>query len=127
MWENTFFIWTTDNGSPCHAAGSNAPLRGDKGSDWEGGTLVPAFVSGGVLPSMQGGKVLDGIVTIWDFFATICSLAGVDPTEPNPHSPTPVDSYDLWPYLSGQASHSPRTEIVYDHLRFSVNTSACVY
>ena len=27
MWEDTFFVWTTDNGSPINVGGSNAPLR----------------------------------------------------------------------------------------------------
>ena len=94
MWSNTLFIWTTDNGSPCQVAGSNDPLRGNKGSDWEGGARVPAFISGGMLPPTMAGRTLDGIVAIWDLFATACGLAGIDPTEPNPASPTPVDSFD---------------------------------
>jgi hypothetical protein len=31
-------------------------------------------------------------------FATIAVLAGIDPKEPNPESPSPVDSYDIFPY-----------------------------
>ena len=36
MWENTLFIWTNDNGAPVTVGGSNHPLRGGKGSNWEG-------------------------------------------------------------------------------------------
>jgi arylsulfatase B len=32
MWARTFFIWTTDNGSPIFVGGSNHPLKGGKGS-----------------------------------------------------------------------------------------------
>eukprot|EP00927_Polykrikos_kofoidii_P009056 TRINITY_DN13758_c0_g2_i1.p1 TRINITY_DN13758_c0_g2~~TRINITY_DN13758_c0_g2_i1.p1 ORF type:complete len:591 (+),score=85.03 TRINITY_DN13758_c0_g2_i1:57-1829(+) len=127
MWDNTLFIWTTDNGSPTHVGGSNAPLRGSKGVDWEGGIRVPAFVSGGFLPPAMGGHSLDGLVTIWDYFATICALAGVHPTEPQTDSPTPVDSFNVWPYLSGAIKKSPRNEIIHEHLMFSINCSACFF
>lgn len=39
MWENTLLVMAGDNGSPVcgwGAAGSNAPLRGGKASNWEG-------------------------------------------------------------------------------------------
>ena len=36
MWTNTVFVWTTDNGSPINGGGSNHPLRGGKGHNWEG-------------------------------------------------------------------------------------------
>merc|ERR1712232_129180 len=72
-------------------------------------------------------KTLTGIVAVWDYFATFCGLAGIDPTEPLKDTPSPVDSFDLWPYLSGDSYTSPRNELVYDHLMFSVNTTACYY
>lgn len=49
-------MWTNDNGSPVTVGGSNHPLRGGKGSNWEGGTLVPTFIYGGALPKKQVGK-----------------------------------------------------------------------
>ena len=64
MWQNTLFIWTNDNGSPVFVGGSNHPLRGGKGSNWEGGVRVPTFVTGGLLPSKQRGKSLNGIMHI---------------------------------------------------------------
>ena len=54
LWGNTVFVWTTDNGSPVQVAGSNAPLRGGKGSDWEGGVRTPAFVTGGARSPWAG-------------------------------------------------------------------------
>ena len=35
VWNNTLFIWTTDNGAPVHVAGSNYPFRGSKGNNFE--------------------------------------------------------------------------------------------
>lgn len=40
------------NGGDPTAGHSNAPLRGGKGSIWEGGTRTPAFISGPMLHSV---------------------------------------------------------------------------
>ena len=33
LWEKTVFVWTTDNGSPVQAGGSNHPRKSSAGSD----------------------------------------------------------------------------------------------
>ena len=120
IWENTLFIWTNDNGSPVSVAGSNYPFRGSKGNNFEGGVHVPALLSGGVLPEAMRGRVLDGVVHIADFYSTFCHLAGgIDPTDTNPDAPSPIDSLNMWPYLSGAVQESPRNLTVFDHLMFS--------
>ena len=48
LWENTLVIFSSDNGGPADHA-NNWPLRGSKGSDFEGGVRVAAFLSGGWL------------------------------------------------------------------------------
>ena len=42
MWDNTLLVFVSDNGGPTYMSGgaSNAPLRGGKLSDWEGGKGV---------------------------------------------------------------------------------------
>jgi arylsulfatase B len=122
MWENTLLVWTTDNGSPVNAGGSNYPLRGGKGSNWEGGIRVPTFVAGGVLPASMAGKHLDGLVSVADWWATFAGLAGLAPTAPAA-GPAAPQSIDQWPYLSGVATAPPRTELVHDHHMFT-NASA---
>jgi hypothetical protein len=57
------------------------------------------------------GKKLEGLTCVWDIYATFAHLAGADPTD---HSAAaaglpPVDSINLWPYLSGQSKTSPRS------------------
>lgn len=118
MWSNTLFVWLTDNGSPVSVGGSNHPLRGGKGSNWEGGTRIPSFVTGGILPSKQIGKVHDGLIHIVDWHATICELAGVNPTSLEPNAVSPLDGMSAWSWISGQTENSKRTRMVYDHRMF---------
>ena len=116
LWESTLLIVSSDNGSPLdlsEAGGNNYPLRGAKYSVWQGGIKVPAFVSGGYIPSNMRGTSLDQLVHISDWYSTIAYLAGVDPTDHKAEAAglPPIDSLNLWPLLSGQNSTSPRVEI----------------
>lgn len=45
VWDNTIFIFLTDNGSALTKQEFNAGLRGKKGSPYEGGHRVPFFIS----------------------------------------------------------------------------------
>ena len=65
LWDNTLFIWTSDNGAAIEldTGAKNAyPLKGGYTTDWEGGVRAPALVNGGFLPSRQRGKQLDGLM-----------------------------------------------------------------
>ena len=55
MYDNTIIIFYADNGGPLVTTGSsgnNYPLKGGKTDDFEGGTRVAAFISGGFLPPL---------------------------------------------------------------------------
>lgn len=112
MWDNTVLVGAADNGGPTMSAANNYPLRGSKMSNWQGGTRGNAFVSGGYVPPSQRGKKLEGFVAIEDWYTTYCALAGVDPSDPVGVAAglPPVDGLNVWPYVSGSASTSPRTE-----------------
>jgi len=72
--ERTVIIFTSDNGG-YGAVTSNAPLRGDKASAYEGGVRVPLIV---VWPgSVLAGSTSDVPVASIDFFPTILEAAGV--------------------------------------------------
>lgn len=91
----------------------------------QGGIRVNAFVSGGLIqakaPKMVGKK-LDGFTHAADWYATFCSLAGVDPFDHRAALANlpPVDGLDLWPYLSGAVETSPRKEVFADSQPFGV-------
>jgi len=112
MWENTLLVAAADNGGPLGSA-NNFPLRGSKMSNWQGGTRGNAFVSGGVLPEAQRGKTLEGFIAVEDWYTTFCALAGVDPEDASGAAAglPPVDGLNQWPYISGAASSSLRTEL----------------
>eukprot|EP00937_MAST-01D_sp_MAST-1D-sp2_P004643 g4643.t1 len=123
MWEDTLLVWTNDNGSPVQVGGSNHPLRGGKGSNWEGGTRVPAFVNGGLLPAAMRGRTHGGLIAISDWHATVLRLAGLDPAAGEPAAVAPLDGVDAWPWLSGARPASARSELVYQHLQHNVTAA----
>lgn len=112
MWETTLLVHTSDNGGPTgrlasRGSANNFPLRGGKFNLFEGGVRVPGFVAGGALPSSARGRRLEGHVHLCDWYATFAGLAGGDGADLRVGLPPP-DSLDMWDYLTGAASHSPR-------------------
>ncbi len=75
--EKTLVIYTSDNGP---APGSSGPLRGKKGSTWEGGMREPCLMRWpGKIPP---GSVCSEVATVMDFLPTLAGLAGADvPTD----------------------------------------------
>ena len=119
MWNDTLIVLTSDNGGPAGQAssghsGNNFPLRGGKTNLFEGGVRVAAALGGGFLPTAARGAKFDGYMHGSDWYPTICGLAGIDAADPNPAAPEvpDIDGFDLWPYISGAVSKSPRTEIM---------------
>ena len=82
--ENTLVVFYSDNGglyerydgSDGIAVTSNAPLRDEKGSMYEGGIRVPLIVRWpGVV---EAGSVSNEVVTSTDFYPTLLEIAGID-------------------------------------------------
>ena len=115
MWDNLLFVTSSDNGGPVYPGGgaNNYPLKGGKVTDWQGGVRVNAFVSGGYLPEKMRGQKTDGYIHLADWYGTFCAIAGVDPTDEKAAKAKlpPVDSYNMWPLISGKTDTSPHTDV----------------
>ncbi|GMH56874.1 hypothetical protein TL16_g02237, partial [Triparma laevis f. inornata] len=97
MWDNTLLAMFSDNGGPIYidvddrgfesynGGANNYPLRGGKLGNAEGGIRVRHLLQHcGDFNIRSKGK---------------------------PHGTTPIDSLDLWPYISGEVPKSPREEV----------------
>lgn len=110
--EKTLVIFTSDNGAT--ARGSNVPLRGFKGSTWEGGIRVPtiAWWPGNIPANTQS----DAIAGMFDILPTFAALAGAKlPADRK------IDGANLWPQLSGELNAKPAHEtfFYYNGLRLN--------
>lgn len=106
--ENTLVLFTSDNGPwlsfKLHG-GSAGPLRGGKGTSFEGGQRVPAiFWWPGTIPA---GTSVTQMGSTLDMMATLGALTGAQP----PTDRT-LDSLDLSPALRGKGD-SPRRDFFY--------------
>jgi len=106
MWDNTLFIFISDNGGPVYtpASANNWPLKGGKLTDFEGGIRVNAFVSGGFIPQEARGTKVEELGFVSDWYTTLSKLAGVDPEDElaAEYDLPPVDGKDLWPMITGK-------------------------
>ena len=89
--ENTLVILTSDNGAD---GGRYTPMRGGKGSIYEGGHRVP-FVARWPR-RLPAGSVSDALLGLNDLYRSLAALAGAEPAEGAAR-----DSEDLSALLSG--------------------------
>ncbi len=95
--ENTLIIFTSDNGgvnSGDNFSTSLKPLRGGKGTQWEGGIRVPLIIS---TPDNQGaGEKCDTPVSGIDFYPTIIDYIGLTQNKNQK-----IDGISITPLLDG--------------------------
>ena len=117
--DRTLVVFTSDNGGswaenhdPKYPAddypdgklpGNNAPLRGQKGTLYEGGIRVPTVLN---WPEKLKPGQFTAPAQITDWMPTFCALAGHTP-EKDPR----WDGQNLWPNLTGEAA--PTSRVLY--------------
>jgi arylsulfatase len=120
--DNTIVFYSTDNGAETFTwpDGGTIPFHGEKGTTWEGGFRVPAFIKWpGVI---KPGTKLNGIASHEDMIPTLLAAVGdpdikeklkkgvkIDGKTYKVH----LDGYNLLPWFKGEVKDSPRKEIMY--------------
>ncbi len=100
--QKTFVIFTSDNGP---AVGKAAPLRGRKGSTYEGGMREPTVVR---WPGrIAAGQENDELMTAMDLLPTFAELAGAEVP-----GDRVIDGRNIWPVLTGE-DKSPHSAFFY--------------
>ena len=119
---NTFVMYSTDNGPHMNTwpdAGMT-PFRSEKNTNWEGAYRVPAILRwpGRIKP----GQVSNEIVAHHDMLPTILAVAGDAQVSDKLQTGYKIgdmtykvhlDGFNLVPYLTGQATKSPRESFFY--------------
>ncbi len=104
--DRTLVVFTSDNGATGGKGRSNAPLRGNKGTTWEGGMREPCVVRWpGKIPA---GKTCDELASILDLLPTLARLAGTKP--PNDRI---IDGKDIWLLMAGKTDAKSPHEAFY--------------
>lgn len=119
--ENTIILFMGDNGSDAPLGGPNdygssSPLKGKKGSEYEGGMRVP-FIAAWAKVNPKNrfqksypiaiGKLQTQMATIMDIYPTVLSVAGIE--LPKSHI---LDGSDLKKLLSGKNDKKHRNDFL---------------
>ena len=96
--KDTLIFFMSDNGGSGN--GGNAPLRGSKGTMWEGGLRVPLIARWPA--KLPAGKVTDEFLTALEFWPTIAAATGASALNKDHR-----DGFDMLPVLRGDQP-SPR-------------------
>ena len=128
--DNTIVMYSTDNGAETFTwpDGGTIPFHGEKGTTWEGGFRVPAFIRWpGVI---KPGTKFNGIASHEDMIPTIMAALGEPDIKEELKKGRKIegrkyklhlDGYNMLPYFKGKMDVSPRREIMFFDLVGNLN------
>ncbi|CAM1305413.1 Uncharacterised protein g4037 [Pycnogonum litorale] len=105
LYSNSIIVFTTDNGAHISHGGSNWPLRGMKGTLWEGGTKGVAFVHSPLIGTVK--RVNTDLMHAVDWLPTFLEIAGIR------GAPSDLDGISQWKTIKDRKG-SERKEFVYN-------------
>ena len=107
--DNTIIVFLSDNGGPVSDNNSNnAPLRGQKGSMFEGGIRVPFAMQW--TKNISANSTYDKPIISLDIFSTVlANIKGA--AKPK----NPLDGTDLLPYLTHKNENAPHDFLFWRH------------
>ncbi|MDA7653724.1 sulfatase-like hydrolase/transferase [Verrucomicrobia bacterium] len=97
--DNTVLWYCGDNGSPSSSGRVETPLRGQKGTMYEGGIRVPGLIEWPARIAKGRLSVLNAVTS--DMLPTLCDLAGVAIPQ------RPLDGVSLASLLTGEMTQRP--------------------
>lgn len=98
--DDTLVLFFSDNGGHISLGASNAPLRGEKSTVFEGGIRVPAAVRWP--KGLRGGRKVVQSIAVQDVFPTLVAAAGVAS-----EGALALDGVDRWPQIQGAEPVAP--------------------
>lgn len=103
--DNTIVIFLSDNGGPTgQNTSSNLPLKGTKGTEFEGGHRVACAIRWN--DKIEAGSKYEKLTSAFDLFPTIIEAAGIKTSTKNK-----LDGVALQPYLSGENTAAPHDKL----------------
>ena len=112
IWNNTIVIFSSDNGGSNNAGGYNWPLRGEKGTLWEGGVKSPGFIHSPLIARDRIGSVSNSLMHVTDWFPTILDFGQCSRTD----TERPLDGISQAHVIDSQSEeeqYSAREEILH--------------
>lgn len=109
--DNTYLIFTSDNGGCPQDGGSNDQFRGTKGTLFEGGTRVDAFIYHPSFQTQGLAREYTGLMHVSDWMPSILSLAGIDTSVVSGMDGADHASY----WLSTASTEGPRDHLLYNY------------
>ncbi len=113
VFENTLIFFLSDNGGAYENQSSNFPLKGLKGTKYEGGIRVPFFVKWG--NRFDNVSTFNGLSSSLDIFATALDAANINYKKTKPK----LDGVSLLPFLENKKAGNPHEYLFFRKDKFS--------